>query len=282
MKQRIMDEKSSEHRRKDFMHYLINAKDPQTGEGFTSSELDSESSLLISAGSDTVSITLSSTLFYLLHYPASLEKVATEIRTAFTSVDVINSAVTTKGLPYLRACIDEALRLAPPVPGHLPREVLPGGLVIDAQYYPRGTILGVSSYAIHHYKEYYPQPFKFVPERWIVDDGFNDGFSASRVATARAAFCPFSLGPRGCVGRSMAYLEIMLALSTLLFLYDIRLPDAEREPSGEGLGSHKHWGRRRKDEYQLVEQFLADRDGPMIQFKARLVSSTIESSAPDP
>jgi hypothetical protein len=72
----------------------------------------------------------------------------------------------------------------------------------------------------------------------------------------------------------VAYLEIMLALSVLLFSYDIQLPDVEKEPSGEGMSDDKHWGRRRVDEYQLVDQFLANRDGPMIQFRA---SSTREA-----
>jgi len=268
MEQRIAAEKdASKQTRKDFMHYILNAKDPLTGKGLTTTELNSESSLLISAGSDTISITLSAAIFYLLHYPATLAKATTEVRSAFASVDEIRGGKTLNELVYLRACIDETLRLSPPVPSHLPREVLPGGLTIDGHYFPKGTVVGTAPYAIHHCKEYYPEPFVFRPERWIVDDKTESGAS---VATARAAFCPFSLGPRGCIGKSIAYLDAMLALATLLFLYDIRLPkDAEkREPSGEGRPNDKHWGRRRKDEYQLVEYFVAEREGPMVEFKA--------------
>jgi len=80
----------------------------------------------------------------------------------------------------------------------------------------------------------------------------------------------FSLGPRGW---SIAYLDAMLALAMLLFLYDIRLPEdaGKREPSGEGRPNDKHWGRRRKDEYQLVEYFLSEREGPMVELKARVL-----------
>jgi cytochrome P450 len=267
MEQRIAAEKdASKQTPKDFMHYLLNAKDPLTGKGLTTTELNSESSLLISAGSDTTSITISATLFYLLHYPVSLAKTTTEVRNTFASVNEIRGGKILNGLVYLRACIDEALRLSPPVPSHLPREVLPGGLTIDGHYFPKGTVVGTAPYAIHHCKEYFPEPFVFRPERWIMDD------NPKSVATARAAFFSFSLGPRGCIGKSIAYIEATLALATLLFLYDIRLPEdtGKREPSGEGKLNNKHWGRRRKDEYQLAEYFLSEREGPMVEFKARL------------
>jgi cytochrome P450 len=272
MEERIAAEKdTSKQTRKDFMHYLLNAKDPQTGQGFTNTELNSDASLLISAGADTTSITLSATLFYLLHYPVALERATTEVRSAFTSIDEIRGGKTLNELIYLRACIDETLRLSPPVPSHLPREVLSGGLTVDRHYFPKGTVVGTAPYAIHHCQEYYPEPFVFRPERWMVDEKTQGGASAQSVATARAAFCPFSLGPRGCIGKTIAYLEAMLALANLLFLYDIRLPEdiQEKEPSGGGRPNNKHWGRRRKDEYQLVEHFLTEREGPMVEFRTR-------------
>lgn len=270
MEERIATEKdTSKQTRKDFMHYLLNAKDPQTGQGFTATELNSDASLLISAGADTTSITLSATLFYLLHYPVALERATTEVRSSFTSLDEIRSGKALNELIYLRACIDETLRLSPPVACHLPREVLCGGLTIDRYYFPKGTVIGTAPYAIHHCQEYYPEPFVFRPERWIVDEKTEGGARAESVAIARAAFCAFSLGPRGCIGKTIAYLEAMLALVHLLFLYDIRL--LEEEPSGEGRPNNKHWGRRRKEEYQLVEHFVTEREGPMVEFRAKVL-----------
>jgi cytochrome P450 len=272
MEERIAAERdTSKQTRKDFVHYLLHAKDPQTGQGFTTTELNSDASLLIAAGADTTSTTLSAALFYLLHYPAALARATNEARGAFTSVDEICGGTVLNGLLYLRACIDETMRLSPPVPAHLPREVLSGGLTIDGHYFPKGTVVGTAPYAIHHCQLYYPEPFVFRPERWIVDKKTEGGASAESVAIARAAFCPFSLGPRGCIGKSVAYLEVMLALANLLFLYDIRLPKdiGEKEPSGEGRPNHKHWGRRKKEEYQLVEYFGTEREGPMVEFRWR-------------
>jgi cytochrome P450 len=275
MEERIAAERdTSKQTRTDFMHYLLHAKDPQTDRGFTTTELNADASLLIAAGSDTTAGTLSAALFYLLHYPAALARATNEARGAFTSIDEIRGGKALNGLLYLRACVDETMRLSPPVPAHLPREVLSSGLTIDGHYFPKGTVVGTAPYAIHHCPLYYPEPFVFRPERWIVDEKAEGGASAESVAIARAAFCPFSLGPRGCIGKSVAYHEVMIALVNLLFLYDIRLPKdiGEQEPSGEGRPNHKHWGRRKKEEYQLVEYFGTERKGPMVEFRWRGLS----------
>ncbi|KAK2735626.1 hypothetical protein FQN57_001172 [Myotisia sp. PD_48] len=256
--------------RKDLTHYLFNARDPQTGRGFDWGDLGAESALLISAGSDTTAVALSATIFYLLHYPMTLIKAEAEVRSAFVSVDEIRGKGRLNSLTYLRACIDEALRLNAPVPSYLLRDVLPGGISVGDDYFSHGITLGTSAYAIHHNSDYFPDPFTFIPERWIADDG-DDGHN--RVMRARSAFFAFSAGSRGCVGKNLAYLELLIALGTLLFTFDMRLPVGlkERQPSGEGSPDSKHIGRRRTNEYQFVDQFLPRREGPMVQFRKRII-----------
>jgi cytochrome P450 len=227
------------------------------------------------AGSDTTSITISACLFYLLHNPATLAALIREIRSTFISASDIHSGPPLNSCTYLRACIDETLRLSPPVPSHLPREVLPGGLTVDGHFLPEGTVVGTSPWAIHHNSEYFPEPFSFQPERQVLTPT-----NADAIATAHAAFCPFSLGARGCVGKGVAYVEVSLALAHLLWRYDIAL--GEDEPSGGGgKVAPKKWRgrtpegealpeeRRREDEYQLFDHFTADRDGPTVRFRER-------------
>jgi cytochrome P450 len=267
--------------RKDFTDYLLRARDPVTSLGLTTAELHADSALLISAGSDTTSITISASLFYLLHNPGTLATLTREIRSTFSSPDAVRSGPALSGCVYLRACIDETLRLAPPVPSHLPREVLPGGIHVDDQFLPAGTVVGTAPWAIHHNAAYFPDAFAFRPERWIPTDHHGGDDDDDGLSTARAAFCAFSLGPRGCIGKSVAYQEVALALAHLLWLYDICL--GEGGPSGGGVregeitpdgwkGKSKKLvpERRREDEYQLFDHFTADRDGPMVRFRGRM------------
>jgi cytochrome P450 len=262
-----------ENPRKDFLSYLLHAKDPQTGRGFNKEELDADSGLLIAAGADTTSVTLSATFFYLVQNPRALQQLTEEVRSAFADVEEIRGGAKLNGLVYLRACIDETLRLAPPVPTHLPREVLKGGLVVDGEFFPEGTVVGTSAYCISHREEYYPRAWEFRPERWILVEDGGEG-SKESMKIAKDAFCPFSLGPRGCVGRSVAYLELTLELARCLWLFDIR----RAEPCGSGGVQSKlirererRWGRYMKDEFQLVDRFLVERDGPDMEFRPRVV-----------
>jgi cytochrome P450 len=148
--------------------------------------------------------------------------------------------------------------------------VLPGGITIDGTFVPAGVVVGTPHYTIHHNASYYPQPFTYVPERWIAGapSKLSDpSVSEHDVALAQSAFCPFSIGPRGCIGKGLAYVELMTTLARLLFLYDLRTsagPDpAEGRPDLE-------WGRQRPDEYQLIDQFTSLKDGPMVEFRKRL------------
>lgn len=252
---------SSSSQRKDMMHYLLHARDPLTGQPFTRQDLDADASLLIAAGADTTSTVLAAAFFYLT-LPTStkvLSTLQTQLRNTF-SISAITSAQITQHA-YLRAVLDEVLRLSPPVPTHLPRTIVQKpGLVIDKHFIPAGTIVGVPAYAIHHNESYFPDSWTFNPDRWIPSASNTD-----QVKAARDAFCAFSLGSRGCVGKSLAYLELCIALGRVLYAYDIRRAQGsddvaarKREPGLEV----------RRDEFQLLDYFLAGRDGPMIEFRA--------------
>ena len=60
--------------------------------------------------------------------------------------------------------------MAPAGPSELPREVLPGGTVIEGDYYPAGVIVGTPNWAMGHNEEHYGDASTFRPERWIVSD----------------------------------------------------------------------------------------------------------------
>ncbi|KAL6852994.1 hypothetical protein ACO1O0_007543 [Amphichorda felina] len=254
--------------RRDFFYYLLKARDPETGQGFSIPELWAESNLLIIAGSDTTSTAMAATLFYLVRNEAALRRVVEEVRSKFSDVEEIVQGPALTSCTYLRACIDEAMRLSPSVGSILPREVLQGGQTIDGHAVPAGTVVGVPHYTIHHNPEHYPRPYDYVPERWIT--GSRSSLSGAEtteddVARAQAAFCPFSVGPRGCIGKGLAYVEMTTALARTIFLYDMRRAVGVADP-GEG-GPELEWGRHRESEFQLIDTFTSAKTGPLVEFR---------------
>ncbi|KAF2872758.1 cytochrome P450 [Massariosphaeria phaeospora] len=250
--------------RKDFFYHLLNAKDPETGKGFSMDELWGESNLLIIAGSDTTSTAMAGTFFYLAHNAAAMQKLCKEIREAFSDVEEIVSGPKLSSCSYLKACIDESMRMTPPVAGVLPREVLAGGIDVDGHHIPAGIDVGVPHYAIHHNPDYYPRPFDYVPERWLADPAVNP--LHAKLVEAHSAFCPFSIGPRGCIGKGLAYAELTVTIARVLFLFDLRIAPG----TTLGAGSKDlEAGRTRVAEYQIEDRFASMKDGPTLQFRKR-------------
>ncbi|PVH68922.1 cytochrome P450 [Cadophora sp. DSE1049] len=250
----------------DILSHLINAKqDRDNGSLFSSSELWAESNLLMIAGSETISVALSATLFYIVHNDDIHQVLNAEVRTTFSATNQIRLGQRLESCEYLRACINEAMRLAPPVPGILPREVECDGVYIDGFPVPKGTEVGVSAYAIHHNASCYPEPFLYNPTRWIRSkDSQSDG-----IDLAHFAFCPFSAGTRGCLGKSLAYAELSLALARIVFVYDMRVEPIQfrvQSPAGE-----RDFGRHKTMEYKLRDAYIGMKCGPNIQFKSRMI-----------
>ena len=248
---------------RDLFSYLLEAKDPETGRGYTNEELIAEAGILIVGGSGTTATSLTSTIFYLLHNTEALAALQREIRAQFEDVEDIRISTALTSCRFLFACIDEAMRLSPAIGALLPREILPGGLTVDGEHFPAGVDIGVPSYSIHHNEAYYPDPFSFKPERWLLPD---NGPPSPALALARSAFCAFGAGRTSCVGKYLAYQEMAIALARMLWLFDIRLAPGSTLGEGHvGLGKN----RMRKDEFQLYDKFVSTHEGPLVQFKPR-------------
>ncbi|RAK96669.1 cytochrome P450 [Aspergillus ibericus CBS 121593] len=248
--------------RRDIIYYLRQARDPETKQGYSETELMSEVVMLLGAGNDTTNAALTATFYFLAHHPTILARLSAEIRAVFAAADAIVAGPQLAQLAYLRACIEESMRLCPPVPADLPREVLPGGLQVGTWHFPAGTVIGVPTYALHHSQEHFDRPFMYDPSRWLLygSEGTRDGegVSAEVLSRQRQAFVPFSLGPRGCIGRSVAMLELEVSIARVLWLYDLRLA-----PGTERLGVGP------EGEYKIEDNFIIGKEGPVLQFRTR-------------
>ena len=123
--------------RKDFITAISSNN---TKNGMTSTEILSNASLLVAAGTETVATLLPAVTYLLAKNPETLSKAVSEIRgTCLKDEDL--SIQDVKRLPYLAAAIDEALRLFPPVPEGLPRVTPSEGQHISGQFIPGGVSL---------------------------------------------------------------------------------------------------------------------------------------------
>jgi cytochrome P450 len=89
--------------------------------------------------------------YFLLENPDVYSKLTEEVRSTFQSQDDINLISVTK-LPYMLACLDEALRMFPPVANGLPRVCQ--GAVISGQYIPENVSLPESIFCTSADHEY--------------------------------------------------------------------------------------------------------------------------------
>lgn len=218
-------------------------------------DLRADSSLLIAAGSDAVRFTIVATLFYWGCHSDVFAKAKKEIRSSVADPGHITDA-TLSSLKYVRACIDETMRLAPPKPSSVPREVNTGAIVVDGVTVPAGMTVGTSTYALHRNSEIYSDPHQYRPERWL-----------ERPIDPRmlAAFNPFLKGPRACPGKMVAYLAMQAALFHLVYRYDIVVKDVATTMSPASPGIDK----TRYDKFPFNDWIIGYAEGPIIQLLLR-------------
>ncbi|KAI3397374.1 hypothetical protein diail_10824 [Diaporthe ilicicola] len=189
--------------RHDFFDHLI-----KNG-SLTEDVLMGNADTLIIAGSETTATALAGLTWYLLNNPSCLKQLTDEVRRAFSSLDGITGDSTAE-LPYLHGCIEEGLRVFPPLAFGLPRDC--PGAVIDGRFIPEGTVVANENYAMAFDPRYWVDPTSFRPERWI-----GKGFAGDD----KRAFQPFSSGPRGCLGINLAYLEMRVSLAKVVWAFDL-------------------------------------------------------------
>lgn len=258
--------------RRDLLERFSHAKDPETGRGFSHQEKMAEAVTLVVAGGDTSATAMAAVFFYLSRHPPAYARARDEVRSAFATVDDIRAGAGTGELNekcrYLRACIDEAMRMSPSVGQSLSREVPRGGAVVDGHLIPEGCEVGVPIYSIHHNERYFPDPFDYCPERWLqVSQDGSETATASLAAAADmyAAYNPFSVGPRSCMGKGVALVELLATFAVVLHRLEFKMAAGDR--SG-GRPENAPLGRHRADEFQLRDHITCAKDGPMLRFRA--------------
>lgn len=200
--------------RKDLLARLMEGRDDK-GEPLGREELTAEALTQLIAGSDTTSNSSCALLFHLVRNAKAYKKLQAELDAAFPAHVGVPTYDAVKDLPYLQAVINETLRHHSTSGIGLPRQIPDDsqGVTIRGHYFKPGTVLSVPTYTIHHSTEIWgPDAMDFVPERW-----------ENLTARQKNAFIPFSYGPRACVGRNVAEMEMKLICATWVRRYSVVL-----------------------------------------------------------
>lgn len=199
----------------DFLGRLIEVRDEETPKGMSSRmserQLRDEIVSFFIAGHETTATALSWILYLVASHPEPRQKLREELREFRARVAAGQAALEDSlALPYTTAVIKEGLRLYPPG-WILPRQAVNDD-VIDGYDIPAGSIAVICPYVMHRHPGYWRDPLKFDPGRFLGPEDPD-----------KYVYLPFSVGPRSCIGSTLAMLEMALALLKIVPDFEIQI-----------------------------------------------------------
>ncbi|KAH6612491.1 cytochrome P450 monooxygenase-like protein [Boeremia exigua] len=209
--------------RKDFMQYCLEARLPD-GSPLTASQKRAHVTLLIQAGADTTGTAMGCILRYLVTNPSALAKAHAELEAA-DKAGLLSAPIqfeeTRQHLPFFVGCIKEGLRLQPPGTNLYARIAPKEGKVIDGHFVPAGTEITSYAYCVQRDRTFYSDDAEqFKPERWLE--------SEQRSFELEAAQFTFGMGPRVCLGKDVAVMEMYKLLPEIVRRFDIEVVEPGR------------------------------------------------------
>ncbi|KAI8626135.1 cytochrome P450 monooxygenase-like protein [Xylariaceae sp. FL1651] len=174
--------------------------------------------LIIIAGSDTSSSTLTHAFYNLARNASIVQKIREELQQHQICNDHTFSITQLQYLEYLNAFINETLRMHPTNPGGLYRLTPPEGVTIGGRFLPGGVKVVNPHYTILRSPRAFVYPNEFIPERWT---------TRPELVLNKKAFCPFSLGRFSCIGKNLALNELRTVISKTVLEFDIAFAPGE-------------------------------------------------------
>jgi cytochrome P450 len=187
----------------DLLGRLMAARDPETGEPMSDSQLADNLLTFIAAGHETTAKALTWTLYLLARAPDWQQRVREEVA-AVAGVQQI-AADHLSRLGVTQRVLKESMRLYPPAP--VMTRMTARDVVLDGHALPAGTLLVIPIFVVHRHRRLWEDPDRFDPDRFLPE---------REAEHLRTQFMPFGFGPRTCIGMSFAMLEATAILATLV------------------------------------------------------------------
>uniref|UniRef100_A0A5F9CNH3 Thromboxane-A synthase n=1 Tax=Oryctolagus cuniculus TaxID=9986 RepID=A0A5F9CNH3_RABIT len=206
--------KDKQKRRVDFLQLMINSqnsKEIDSHKALDDIEVVAQSIIILFAGYETTSSTLSFIMHLLATHPDVQQKLQEEIDTVLPNKELATYDTLVK-MEYLDMVVNETLRLYP-IAGRLER-VCKKDVDINGTFIPKGTIVMMPSYALHRDPQHWTEPDEFRPERFSKKNKDNIN---------PYIYHPFGAGPRNCLGMRFALMNIKLALVRLMQNFSFKL-----------------------------------------------------------
>ncbi|RKP05480.1 cytochrome P450 [Thamnocephalis sphaerospora] len=204
--------------------YLAAVKDEKADE-MTDLDIAADMVVQMVGGTDTTAVCCTWTVYLLSRTPDVHARLLQELCKVVPDINTEITHAMVHDLPYLNAVINESLRIYPVAGADAPRAVPKGGAELCGKYLPEGTVIMGMQYMTNRWSELWDEPEAFKPERWLIED-------EARLEAMKHAFHPFSIGVRACVGRELAWMELRVALASVVrrFAIDV-VPGDDMTPA---------------------------------------------------
>ncbi|THU80149.1 cytochrome P450 [Dendrothele bispora CBS 962.96] len=218
--------------RRDLFHFLID-EDGLESVKPSKGTVISDALVSIIAGSDTTATALVAIFYYLLLNPHCQTRLRREIQSVFTNGEDPLDFTKLAHMSYLTGCINEALRLLPPLSSGAQKYISDdsSGFMAGPYFVPQNTAVFVHPFSLHRDARYFsPLPEVFWPDRWIPpsERQYPAGTSDADFILNTTAFIPFSGGPASCAGKSLAMMELRAITCILLHYFQIEIADTDK------------------------------------------------------
>jgi len=197
----------------------INGKEKVHKPNLNNNELIAQGILFFLAGYETVSSSLAMLFYCLADNPDHQEKLFEEIEQMCLDSDVGYEQLVE--MPYLNMCIEESLRLYAPAPRVDRLVTKETGVNLGSIHMPKYSAVIIPVESIHHDPEIYPEPEKFIPER----------FSPEQKANRNVVhYLPFGYGPRSCIAMRLALVQMKMAAVHVVRNFKLSVGSKTKQP----------------------------------------------------